>query len=546
MARSEDEELPTDPLYDAYGLNEDVAQEEIDLPEGVALEWFPKQMEFWRAVSSGMYNYLAYGGAIRGGKTFTILMTIVALMRLYPRSRHIIVRKDLPLIRKYVIPSVDKLRRYSGKFLGPLNKTEWMITASNGSQMLFVPEGLKDDPELNDWRGAEANTITLEESNELSNKMKVKAMERVGSYVIPPDRQQMIAIARAKEDFGISQAEAHAKYGPKQCPPLLFFTFNPADNWIRDDIYDPWERGDLEAPWFFLPSTIYDNPYNPPAFIKSVEQLKDEDTDAYERFVLGKWGNIRVENQLIDPAWLTNARDNVKRVPGPTRLGGDIARYGRDSTVFVLVEGNAITLIDQHRHIDTVESASIATSYHHTRHVPAGNITIDSNGLGAGTVDNMRANGIQVNEFVTGAKPVRRVIGHRPKGMIMVGQRSFYHFKNLWSQAAWEAREKLRRGEVSLVAKHPNLSRHLSSFRYEITNREIDVWSSDKVREELGFSPDIGVAVILALFEFPDKARHNRVSPSVVLGRQRLAAVREGSEVTVGNRLIGRGMRRAF
>jgi hypothetical protein len=528
------------PLYDAFGINEDIAQQEVELPEGVALEWFPKQMEFWQAVTSGEYNYLAYGGAIRGGKTFTVLMTIVALMRLFPRSRHIVVRKDLPLIRKYIIPSVDKIRRYSGSFLGPLNKTEWMITATNGSQLLFVPEGLKDDPELNDWRGAECNTLTMEEANELSNKMKVKAMERVGSYVIPPDRQQMIAIQRAREELKMTQAEAHEKFGPKQCPPLLFFTFNPADNWIRDDIYDPWERGDLEKPWFFLPSTIYDNPYNPPAFIKSVEQLKDEDIDAYERFVLGKWGNIRVENQLIDPAWIQKARE-APRKPGPTRLGADIARYGRDSTVFVPVEGNAILKIDQHRHIDTVESASIVTLYKERLSIAAQNIVIDVGGLGAGTVDNVRANGIDVPEFVMGAMPVRRRIGSRPRGMVMVGQRSFYHFKNLWSQAAWEAREKLRNGEVALLAKHPNISRHLSAFRYEITNREISVWSSDDVREELGFSPDVGVAVILALFEFPERHR-GRLAPSVVLGRQRLASLR--SEIQVGESLAGRGMRR--
>lgn len=527
-----EESLIDEPLYDAYGINEDVAQQEIDLPEGVALEWFPKQMEFWKAVTSGEYNYLAYGGAIRGGKTFTVLMTVVALMRLFPRSRHIVVRKDLPLIRKYIVPSIDKIRRYSGGFLGPLNKTEWMITASNGSQLLFVPEGLKDDPELNDWRGAECNTLTMEEANELSNKMKVKAMERVGSYVIPPDRQQMIAIARAKER-GMTQAEAHTQYGPKQCPPLLFFTFNPADNWIRDDIYDPWERGDLEKPWFFLPSTIYDNPYNPPAFIKSVEQLKDEDIDAYERFVLGKWGNIRVENQLIDPAWIQAARD-VPRKPGPTRLGADIARYGRDSTVFVPVEGNAILKIDQHRHIDTVASASIITTYKNRLSITPQNIVIDVGGLGAGTVDNVRANGIAVPEFVMGAKPMRRHIGSRPKGMVMVGQRSFYHFKNLWSQAAWEAREKLRNGQVCLLAKHPNLSRHLSSFRYEITNKEISVWSSDDVREELGFSPDVGVAVILALFEFPERHR-SRLAPSTVIGRPR-SLTQRGTRVLDINR----------
>ncbi len=523
----DDDEAVEEPrVFDGYDVDESALDAEVEVPEGYALEWFPKQMQWWEAITSGLYNFMAYGGAIRGGKTFTVIMTIVALMKMYPRSRHIIVRKDLPLIRKHIIPSVDKVRRYSGDFLGPLNKTSWSVIAKNGSEMLFIPESIKDDPELEDWRGAEANTITLEEANELSVKMKTKAIERAGTYVIPPDREQMIAIGRARQTLGLSQQEAHRQYGPKQCPPFVFFTFNPADNWVRDDIYDKYERGDLEPPWFYLPSTIYDNPYNPPQYIKSVEALKDDDVDAYERFVLGKWGNIRVENQLIDPKWINDAR-LVKRVPGPRRLGGDIARYGKDSTVFVEGEGNAVLSIDQHRHIDTAESGTIVTSRVRARNIPPENVVIDVNGLGAGTVDMARSNGVNVREFNGGERPVRRVIGKRPVGHLMVGQRSFYHFKNLWSQAAWEAREKFRRGEVCLIAKNPNLMRHLSAFRYEITNREISVWTSEKVREELGFSPDVGVGVILSLFEFPDRNRR-RGPPSTVIGGHRSAGPRRG------------------
>jgi len=522
----EDESLiPQEPVFDGYDVNEESSGESIDveLPEGIALEWFPKQMQWWEAVESKLYNFMAYGGAIRGGKTFTILMTIVALMKMYPRSRHIVVRKDLPLIRKHIIPAVDKIRRFSGNFLGQLNKTEWMVTAKNGSQLLFIPESLKDDPELEDFRGAEANTFWLEEANELSNKMKVKAIERAGSFVIPPDREQMIAISRAVQ-HGMPQHEAHAKFGPRQCPPYVFLTFNPADNWVRDDIYDPFERGELHAPWFYLPSTIYDNPYNNPKFVESIEALRDEDMDAYERFVLGKWGNIRVENQLIDPRWLHAAKE-VPHRPGPKRLGGDIARYGKDSSVFVDVDGNAITRIQQERHIDIVESGTIVTQRNKEDGIPAENMTIDSNGLGAGTCDVARSNGVAVNEFVTGAQPVRRQIGTRRVGLYSVGQRSFYKFKNLWSQAAWEAREKFRKGEVRLAAKHPLLTRHLTCFRYEVLDKVINVWTSETVREELGFSPDVGVGVILSLFEFPDRHRRRGI-PSAVIGRQRVASGR--------------------
>jgi hypothetical protein len=129
-----------------------------------------------------------------------------------------------------------------------------------------------------------------------------------------------------------------------------------------------------------------------------------------------------------------------------------------------------------------------------------------------------RSNGVEVREFHGGGRPVRRRIGERQMGGYLQPQRSYYHFKNLWSQAAWEAREKFRLGQLRLVARHPMLIRHLTCFRYEITNREIGVWSSEKVRDELGFSPDVGVAVILALFEMPDRSRMRRGLPTTVIG----------------------------
>jgi hypothetical protein len=496
---------PQPDIYDGYDLAPDDEQGQVELPSGISLSWFPKQQEWLQAVESGLYSFMAFGGAIRGGKTWTVLMTVLLLMREYPRSRHIVVRKDLPLIRKHIVPHIDKLRDLTGGFLGPLNQTKWSVKAVNGSEMLFIPESLKDDPKLEDFRGAEANTFTLEEANELSAQMNYKAIERAGTYVIPPDRNQIIAISRAVQR-GMPHSEAFKHFGPRQCPPYVFYTMNPADNWVRDEIYDPWERGELKAPFFFMPSTIYDNPYNSPKFIKNVESLKDRDPDAYDQFVLGKWGAIRVENQLIDPTWIRTAREEVPYVPGVNRLGGDIARMGKDSTIWVVVEGNTISAINEFRRIDIVNAATQGTVLANKYGVAGQYINVDTNGLGGGVADIMRSNGIRVNDFIVGAKPIVRVLGHQPRGAFLSPIRSFYKFGDLWSQAAWEAREKFRKGEVRLVAKHPNLIKHLTSFRYDVTNREIKVWSSNTVREELFFSPDVGVAIILALFDFPRKA----------------------------------------
>lgn len=508
-------------FYDGYDPPA-ITGTQTETPAGVSLVFTPKQVQWYEAVKSGLYNFMAIGGAIRGTKTFTVLMTLFLLMKEFPRSRHAVVRRDLTVIRRNVVPPIDKLRAMTGNFLGPLNMTSWEYEAENGSKLLLIPESIKDDPLLEKFRGLELNTLTLEESGELNVDMKAKAIERAGSWIIPPDRDQQQAIARAVER-GMKFPQAVKKFGPRQCPPYVFFTFNPTDNWVREDIYDPYEAGTLQPPWFFMPATIFDNPFVSEEYLKSLEELRTQKPEAYEQFVLGIWGNIRTPNQLVDPAWVKDAR-NVRQVGGERRLGGDIARYGKDSTVFTVVDGNAAIKIEQHRGLGITESATTAMRLAETYTVPGSNITIDTNGLGGGTADVMRSNGVPVNEFVSGKKPVRRIIGHQQMASgSLVPQRSFYKFADMWSQAAWEFRERLRAGQIALVAGHPMMTRHLGSFQYEITDRVIRVWSSEKVREELGFSPDIAVSIILAMFDFPKRDTRLTSVPSVGVSRASMA-----------------------
>ena len=69
-----------------------------------------KQQEFAKAVFSGDYRYLLYGGAIRGGKTIAILGLVLVLARIYKGSRWVVVRKDLPTIKRNTIPSFERIK----------------------------------------------------------------------------------------------------------------------------------------------------------------------------------------------------------------------------------------------------------------------------------------------------------------------------------------------------------------------------------------------------------------------------------------------------
>jgi len=184
-----------------------------------AIEFTPKQTEFARAMLSGQYRYMLFGGAIRGGKTVCILMLILALARMYRGSRWAIVRKDLPTIKRNTIPSFEKIAPEG--FVGSINRTDWYVDCANGSRIIFFPESAERDPELNRWRGLEVNGFALEECNEISEAAFHKAIERAGSW----------------------QCEH------KQPAPLILATCNPTLGWVKQRWYDPWRKGTLKATW---------------------------------------------------------------------------------------------------------------------------------------------------------------------------------------------------------------------------------------------------------------------------------------------------------
>jgi hypothetical protein len=241
--------------------------------EIVLFDPFPKQEEFLEAVFSNKYSFVLYGGAIRGGKTFALLGLFLILSKLYPGSRWAIVRKDLQVIKKNLFPSWDKIKPI--EFIKSHNHDTQTVTFTNGSQLIFFPEGYEDDKDLNRWKGLEVNGIGFEEINECQQVSFFKAFERVGSYIIPNCTKQ-----------------------PK---PIIVGTCNPTQGWIKDLMYEPWKAGTLKKQWHYIPSKIYDNlpllrdqPEYLPNLVNNLNRYE------FEVFVEGNWDvQLKTGNEFL-------------------------------------------------------------------------------------------------------------------------------------------------------------------------------------------------------------------------------------------------------
>jgi phage terminase large subunit len=453
----------------------------------------PKQSIFVDAVLSGKYRLLAMGGGIRGTKTFAVLIVLIILCKIFPGSRWAIVRKDLPTLRRNTIPSIEKIRLLTGGFLGQLNHSDWTYTCRNGSQIILFPESFTQDPELDRWKGLEVNGFALEEADELAEASLNKARERAGAYVIPDAKTGMPTENQPK--------------------PVVLCTFNPTPKWPMRIFFEPYMAGTLKAPTFYLPSTIADNPW---AGADYREGLKDLPEPEYKRFVLGDWTAVDDPNQLIKFEWVTRAR-NVEVVEGLKKLGVDSARYGNDFTVFCLLNGNTVEQMDEIKHMDTSEQARLISKKIIENDLRHDLVHLDAVGLGAGTVDSLKALGFRrVREIIAGAKPIERKA--KPEDMGKQGKfLTLFKFKDLRSQMWWEFREKLRLGMFALPEGLPHkVITDLTAPMYEINaDKVIAVEPKDDIKLRIGRSTDYGDALVMAAFDLPPAPRVPVLTPSV-------------------------------
>lgn len=219
-------------------------------------------------IDPNAYRYLSYGGAIRGGKTYGVLAIVVLLAsKVYKGLRAHVIRKSYPDLLRSTIPSLEKILK-GADVRWNRSTANYFVEFPNGSRIYLISENIRQDPDLDSFKGLETNIIVYEQLEELDAKTWDKGLERLGSW-----------------------------YDVEPCipPPLSFATFNPTHNWLKRKIYEPYLRGDLMAPFYYLPALPNDNPFVTAEQWRSWENL---DEDSYNRFVRGSW-DIRVEGQFV-------------------------------------------------------------------------------------------------------------------------------------------------------------------------------------------------------------------------------------------------------
>lgn len=414
------------------------------------------------------------GGGAGGGKSWWLCESRLKNALAYPGYRSFIGREELKRLMGSTYMTWVKVCAYYGVKQGDgyhewkLNGQYNYIQFGNGSRIdLLDVKYLPSDPLYERFGSAEYTDGALEECGEIHFMAFDVLKSRIGRH--------------KNDEFGIK--------------PTLAMTGNPKKNWTYTVFYLPWSKNQLPAGYDFIQSLYNDNPHTASQYEKSLGNIRDK--VLRERLKDGNWNYDASPGTLfqfdaVNDLW-TNT---LPRVTDTDRfMTIDVARLGSDKTVFYFWKGFTLYKKEVYIKQDIYSTAMKIKEFAVSENIPYSQIIADSDGVGGGVVDICKG----IHGFVNNATPLEN---QEARYEYLEKQQ----YSNLKTQCAYIMANKVNRHEVAISIPNPDtefyeqLPQELATYR--IVNPDNDtskmaLISKDKVKEELGRSPDYGDAFIM-------------------------------------------------
>ena len=221
-----------------------------------------------------------------------------------------------------------------------------------------------------------------------------------------------------------------------------------------------------------------------PEWVEDKRRRWGETSPRYVAKCLGEFPEIG-DDTLISPRWIEAAQGRQLE-PGPRSvLGVDVARFGSDSTIFVLARGALVRVVAEHSKLRTTETTGhvIAAKREHG----VDEIRVDGVGVGSGVVDELLEAGHDVVDMQSGAAAA-----------------DSEHFANARAEWWWGLRQRFEDGDIDIDPDDDELAAQLGTVKYKYTARgQVLIESKDDMRKRGLPSPDRADAVMLAKAHVP-------------------------------------------
>lgn len=273
--------------------------------------------------------------------------------------------------------------------------------------------------------------------------------------------------------------------------PKLAMSCNPAKGWPYSDFYLPAKNGTLDTNRAFVQSLVTDNPHVSPHYITELKAMKDK--AMRERLLFGNWEYDDDPNALFAIDDLNNLFSNPVEKGKFNCLICDVARFGRDKTVYSIWRG--LVEIERIR-LDSTATTEVVSDIEglRTKHgIPTSHVLVDEGGVGGGVVDQGRYKG-----FIGNAAAMQNPIEAKQTFKVNYG--------NLRAQCYYTLADYVREHKLRIECEDEIVKHLIIGDLEQVKAKDPDkdaklrIIGKDEIKEHLGRSTDDGDVLMMRMY----------------------------------------------
>lgn len=330
------------------------------------------------------------------------------------------------------------------------------ITFKNSSEVMMLTADAREiTKEAKSLMGFGATTVLVDESALIPSVMFSKILRMVGSNTGEQARK-LVQIGNPFEEGHFSRAFESEKYQHL----TIDWRQALAEGRVTQEFLDEAKAEMSEMDWQIFYDVIFPRAGSDDAVIP------------YDWVMLAVNQNVTADEEI-------------------SCAGLDVARYGRDKTVYIFRQGQKVKRLEICDKLDTMEVVGWVRQFVEDDEPEV--LSIDAVGIGAGVVDRLLEIDdleVEVNGVNVGAAPDDADDKER--------------YANLRAQIWFYVRElfRPRDGKSAIsIPNDPELIKELTEMRYKYSSeKKIKIESKDELKKRLGRSPDKADALALAFY----------------------------------------------
>lgn len=404
-------------------------------------------------------KYPLFGGGAGGGKTWLGSEWETTNCYIYPETRWFIGREELSRLYQTTFITLMKVFKSHGiprtdwKLNGKYNYIEFIDGQAKGSRIDFLDlKYLPSDPLFERFGSLEYTGGWIEEGGEI----------------------EFEAFDRLKASVGRHMNDIY------KIPPKILTTCNPKKNWLYNTFYLPWKEGRLPAEYAFIQSLFGDNTFSSENYKQQLESISNPSTK--ERLMFGNWEYDDDPTVLIAYEVIMDLFTNSVELADDKYLSIDVARFGKDKTVFTIWKGLHAEKIIIKQKLSIPQTIEFAKQISEEEKIPRSHIVVDEDGVGGGVVDGLPG----CRGFMANSQPTINPITKKPE-----------NYENLKTQCAYKLAELSNAHKIKVSIGDERIKKELIQEFEQLKSKDADkdsklkIVPKDEIKKKIGRSPDL-------------------------------------------------------